>query len=151
MRIGVADPADRDVAPLVAGYIAAMHALEVGGGLYTLDHARLSAPDITFLTARDGATVVGFAALRHLGDDRGEIKSMATTPGFERRGVARALLDHIVMIARQRQWRRLNLETGSGPGFVAARTLYTAFGFVDGPSYGDYGDDPLLTFFYMDL
>jgi len=68
----------------------------------------------------------------------GELKSMRTHPLYLRRGVAAALLEHIIGEARRRNYRKLSLETGSGPAFEAALSLYRKRGFLDGESFGDY-------------
>ena len=53
---------------------------------------------------------------------------MRTHPNFLRQGVAATLLEHIIAVAHARGYRRLSLETGSGPGFEAA-----FLGFEPGP------------------
>ena len=63
---------------------------------------------------------------------------MRTHPLYLRRGVAAALLEHIIGEARRRNYRKLSLETGSGPAFEAALSLYRKRGFLDGESFGDY-------------
>ena len=66
------------------------------------------------------------------------MKSMRTHPDHLRKGVAAALLDHLIAEARRRGLRRLSLETGSGPAFDPALALYRKRGFVDGEAFGDY-------------
>ena len=63
---------------------------------------------------------------------------MRTAPTHLRKGVASALLDHIVRVARARGCRPMRLETGSGPAFDAVLSLYRRRGFVDGVVFGDY-------------
>ena len=58
--------------------------------------------------------------MKDLGGEIGEVKSMRTHPDHLRRGVASALLEHIIDEARRRGMRRLSLETGRGPAFEAA-------------------------------
>ena len=47
-----------------------------------------------------------------------------------RKGVATALLRHIIDEAKRRRYRRLSLETGSAAAFAPARTLYAKHGFI---------------------
>ena len=68
----------------------------------------------------DGPASAGIAALKQLGDGTGELKSMRTHPRHPRKGVASALLEHIIGEARRRGLRRLSLETGRGPAFEPA-------------------------------
>jgi putative acetyltransferase len=67
---------------------------------------------------------------------------MHTAAEARRRGVARALLDHVVGVARARGFRRLSLETGAGPAFAPARELYARAGFTPCGSFGDYRPSP---------
>ena len=78
------------------------------------------------------------AALRDLGGGQGELKSMRTHPDHLRRGVAAALLRHIIGQARQRGMTRLSLETGSGEAFEPALELYRRRGFESCGAFSDY-------------
>jgi putative acetyltransferase len=71
---------------------------------------------------------------------------MRTATAHRRKGVARAMLEHIIAEARNRAYRRLSLETGSSPAFAPARQLYESFGFTYGLPFGDYIDDPNSVF-----
>jgi len=63
---------------------------------------------------------------------------MRTHPEFLRRGVASALLEHIISAAKVKGMKRLSLETGSGIYFEPALSLYRRRGFVDGDEFADY-------------
>jgi putative acetyltransferase len=76
---------------------------------------------------------------------------MRTHPAFLRRGVAAALLEHIIGEARARGLARLSLETGSGPAFEPALTLYRRRGFSPGEAFGDYKRTAFNQFFHLDL
>jgi putative acetyltransferase len=151
VRIVADDLTHPHVAALLAEHLAGMRATSPADSVHALDLDRLRAPGVAFFTAWDGDELLGCAALRDLGDGTAEVKSMRTAAAHQRRGVARALLDHLTGVARARGWRRLSLETGSGPAFAAPLALYRGYGFVDGPSYADYGPDPFLTFLHLDL
>jgi len=105
---------------------------------HALDLSGLSQPGVSFWTAWDGDTLLGMAALRELAPDHAEIKSMRTAPAALRRGVARALLDHLIATARARGYTRLSLETGTAPMFAPANALYEAAGFRDCSAFGGY-------------
>jgi putative acetyltransferase len=91
------------------------------------------------------------AALKDLGGGVGELKSMRTAMGSLRRGVASALLDHIIEIARTRGLRRLSLETGSGQAFEPALALYRKRGFENGPAFGVYEPSAFNQFLHLSL
>jgi putative acetyltransferase len=90
--------------------------------------------------------LLGCGALKELAADHGEVKSMRTAAVHRRRGVARAVLTHIIGEAVRRRYARLSLETGSQPPFEPARRLYENFGFACCPPFGGYVDDPNSVF-----
>ncbi len=105
-------------------------------------------PKVTFVSYRDGGTVLGVAAIKDLGDRHAEIKSMHTAAEARGRGVGRALLNHLLQVARARGYERVSLETGTTPGFAAARALYEAAGFAPTGPFGGYpvtGDNTFYT------
>ena len=118
---------------------------------HALDVAGLRSPDIEFWTAWDDATLLGFGALRRLSDAHGEVKSMHTAPSMRRLGIGRAILRHIIAIARSKDLSRLSLETGSGEYFVPAQALYRSHGFVVCPPFAGYRADPNSVFMSLDL
>ena len=119
--------------------------------IHALDLGRLRQPDITFWSAWEGSSLLGCGALKGLDDTHGEIKSMRTAPRYLRRGVAAALLRHIIGESRRRAYRRLSLETGSAPAFAPARTLYAKHGFVVCGPFADYVEDPYSVFMSRDI
>ncbi|WP_369059912.1 GNAT family N-acetyltransferase [Caulobacter sp. 73W] len=136
---------------LLALHLDGMREHTPAGHVHALDVSRLKAPEITFWTARSGERVAGMAALRMLGDGVGELKSMRTHPDFIRQGVAAALLEHVIATAKARGLTRLSLETGSGPGFDAALTLYRQRGFTSGGAFGDYRASDFNQFLHLQL
>ncbi len=49
---------------------------------------------------------------------------------------------HIIQEAERRGYATVNLETGTQPGFVPARTLYESVGFHYCGPFGSYSEDP---------
>ena len=117
-------------------------ALNVGG---------LLDPKVTFVSYRDGETVLGVAAIKELDAAHGEVKSMHTAAEARGRGVARALLSHLLATARARGYRRVSLETGTTPGFAAARALYESAGFIPTGPFGGYPQTEDNTFYSLAL
>jgi putative acetyltransferase len=115
---------------------------------FALDVDGLLDPAVTFVSYRDGDTVLGVAAIKELGTADVEVKSMHTRAEARGRGVGRALLGHLLDIARARGYRRVFLETGTTPGFAAARALYESAGFTPTGPFGGYpetGDNCFYT------
>jgi putative acetyltransferase len=119
--------------------------------VHALDLDGLRAPDITFWSVWSDRTLVGCGALRQLSSEHGEIKSMHTVADHRGKGVAAALLTHILGEARSRRYRRVSLETGTMEGFAPARALYTRFGFRPCPPFGAYREDPNSVCMTLDL
>ena len=143
------DPA---VAALLRLHLADTAQYSPPESVHALDLAALSVPEISFWTAWDGAALLGCGALKALGGAEGEIKSMRTAPAWLRQGVAAALLEHIISVARARGYRRLSLETGTNPAFAPAHALYRRFGFGDCGAFADYPrDDPNSRFMSLAL
>lgn len=127
-----------------------------------LEFCRLQSPpdsmhalDLDALREREGLVfwsawldgqLVGCIALQALDPTHGEIKSMHTAEDQRGRGVARALVEHVLGEARRRSYRRLSLETGTMDGFKPARELYRRFGFEMCPPFGSYYEDPNSAF-----
>lgn len=140
---------DAQVQALLAEHVRFGRAHSPADNAHVLEASGLGAPGITFWSAWDGEALAGFVALKELGPDHGEVKSMRTAPTHLRRGVARALLEHLVAVARARGYRKLSLETGTAPAFDAANRLYEAAGFSDGPVFGGYPASPHNRFMTM--
>jgi putative acetyltransferase len=142
---------DPRVVALLHLHLESMHVHSPPGTVHALDLAALKRPQVTFFTAWDGEELLGCGALRELSADHGEIKSMRTAPRHVRKGVAAALVRHIIDEARRRGYRRLSLETGSGDAFEGAIGLYRKFGFVSGETFGGYVATDFNQFFHLQL
>lgn len=151
MRIDLADFDCPQVLDLLRIHLAGMHANSPPGSVFALDLSGLQRPDVTLYAAWNDDALVGLGALKELAPHRGEIKSMRTHPGYLRKGVARRLLDHLIEEARQRRYRRLSLETGSGPAFDPALQLYLSNCFVTGPAFADYVKSDFNQFLHKEL
>lgn len=145
-------PLGADLADLMARHTAAMHAETPPESIHMLPAAALAAPGIAFYVMRDEAgRAIGMGAFKHLSGRAAEIKSMHVLAELRGRGLARAMLNHLVAEARAAGVTRLYLETGSQPGFAAARALYARAGFAECPPFEGYRPDPASVFMVRDL
>jgi putative acetyltransferase len=151
MNIREDDLSSAPVRDLLRLHLEHMHASSPPGSVYALDLSGLRAPGVTVWTAWHNNALAGIGALKDLGDGTGELKSMRTHPAFLRRGVAAALLEHIIAAARQRGLVRLSLETGSGPAFEPALALYRRRGFVAGAAFAQYERSEFNQFLHLPL
>ncbi|WP_425861941.1 GNAT family N-acetyltransferase [Arthrobacter sp. TWP1-1] len=146
ISIQLDDPDSADVQQLLDEHLADMRATSPAESVHALDHAALKKSEIAFWTVREGGVLLGCGALKHLGADQGEIKSMRTVPAARGRGIAASLLGQILAEARGRGYRKLYLETGSDEFFAPARRLYGRHGFAECEPFADYILDPYSVF-----
>ncbi len=132
-------------------HLQGMHDNSPPGQTFALDLSGLLQPDVTVWSVRRGQAIAGIGALKALDRQTGELKSMRTHPAFLRQGVAALLLEFIIAEARQRDYRALMLETGSGPAFEPALALYRQRGFADAPPFGGYEQSDFNQFLTLSL
>ncbi len=151
MRIIEDDLSDDRVRALLAYHFEMMHENSPPGMAYVLDVDGLKAPEMSFWSAWDGDALLGFGALKELEPGWGEIKSMRTHPDHLGKRVGAAILDHIIAVAKARGYKRLSLETGSTPTFLAAIALYKKRGFESGEAFAGYATSDFNQFLHLDL
>ncbi len=151
LRIVVDDLTGPGIIALLERHLATMRAQSPPESVHALDLDGLRARQVTFWSVYDGEDLVGCGALKDLGAGHGEIKSMHTAAEARGRGVAAAMVSHILAEARRRGYARLSLETGAPEEFAPARRLYARFGFTETGPFGDYVLDPFSVFMTLEL
>ncbi|MEM8848984.1 MAG: GNAT family N-acetyltransferase [Pseudomonadota bacterium] len=144
MRVGAADPRAPGCAALLAQSHALMQAMFQPGECHYLDLDALAKPHIRFVAAEADGAVVGTGAIK-LHDGYAEVKSMFTAVDARGRGVADAILRHLIGLAEAEGRPILRLETGVG--LDAAHRLYIRHGFVPCAPFGGYRKIPASLFF----
>ena len=151
MHIEIDDLSRPQVQALLQEHLDNMYELSPPEQVFALDLSKLRVPEITVWTIWDDRQLLGCGALKELTPFHGEIKSMRTPNAARGKGAGRELLQHIVAVARDRDYRMLSLETGSHPAFEPAHNLYRSHGFsVSGP-FGTYLPDPHSVFMQLQL
>ena len=151
MQIKLDDLSGPEIRDLLEEHLKNMHEISPPESVHALDIAKLRQPDITFWTVWEGEELLGCGALKELDSTHGEVKSMRTSSAHRRKGVARAVLEHIIAEAKSRKYARLSLETGSQKEFEPAQKLYEQFGFTFCPPFADYTEDPHSVFMTKEL
>lgn len=146
MRIEIDDLSRPQVHALLREHLDDMYATSPPESVHALDLEQLKKPDITFWTVWADGELLGCAALRELEPAHGEVKSMRTARAHRGKGVAQAVLSHILAEARRRGYTRLSLETGAQAAFEPARRLYARNGFTFCGPYVGYRPDPNSVF-----
>ena len=116
-----------------AGPIAAMSRELIEAGLpWSWTPGRvarnLGQPDTLVLTAREDATLAGFAIMQ-FGDERAHLSLLAVRPDFRRQGVARRMLDWLGASALTAGIASIGLELRESN--LDARRFYLKLGFVE--------------------
>ena len=139
------------IAELLTEHLRSLFEVTPVKSRHALNLEQLRKPEITFWSAWIGPEVAGCAALKQLDAEHGEVKSMRTAKGHLRKGIASALLAHVISEARRRGYRRLSLETGAMPYFAPAHALYRKFGFTDCGPFVGYAEDSNSVFMTKEL
>ncbi|WP_379545422.1 GNAT family N-acetyltransferase [Qipengyuania sp. DSG2-2] len=87
-----------------------------------------------FWVATSHGRVAGFVGIRiHAEDSMGEIHIIAVSPGAQRAGVARALIDHSEAVVQERGMSMMMVETIGDEGHAPARKTYESMGYQQWP------------------
>ncbi len=151
MIIKVDDLTSPEVSELIGEHLHGMTLHSPPESIHALGLDALKNPEITFWTVWDGDQLMGCGALKELDRQHGEVKSMRTATVHLRKGVAQAMLEHIISEAKTRGYQKLSLETGSMEAFIPARKLYEKYGFAYCPPFSDYDEDPNSLFMTKEL
>jgi putative acetyltransferase len=141
-RIAADDPRRPDVRALLERHLAFALETTPPEHSFALDTDGLLDPAITFYGYRVSGELLGIGALKALSPSHGEIKSMHTAAAARGRGMGRAMLTHLLAVARSRGYARVSLETGTMAEFAAARALYASAGFTPCEPFADYEPSP---------
>lgn len=140
-RIVEDDLTGAEVAALLDFHLAEMHRWSPACKIHAMPIERLREPDVTFYSAWDGHALAAVGALKEIGPERGELKSMRAAPEYRGKGAGRAILEHLLAEAGRRGYAWLGLETGRPEPFEPARRLYESYGFAECRAFGDYVSD----------
>jgi putative acetyltransferase len=151
LRVEQDDVTRSEVVALLAEHMRDMRDTTPPESIHALDLDALRKPDVTCWSIWEGEHLMGFGALKELDRTHGEVKSMRTPFAQRRRGAGRAILAHIIDVARTRGYEHLSLETGSSDAFQPARWLYESFGFTTCGPFADYTLDPNSVFMTLEL
>jgi putative acetyltransferase len=146
MEIKLDDLSGPEIRALLEEHLRNMYSISPPESVHALDINALRRPEISLWTVWSEGQLLGCGALKELDVQHGEIKSMRTAMAHRRKGVARAVLTHVIEEARKRKYARLSLETGSEHEFEPARRLYESFGFKYCGPFEGYVEDPNSVF-----
>jgi putative acetyltransferase len=127
--IAPADPRSADVRALLNSHLEFSRVTTPAGYAFAFDIEDLLGPAVRFFAAREEGELVGVGALHRLDPRHAELKSMHTRESARGRGIARAIVEHLLGFTREQDYERVSLETGTMEAFAPARALYASMGF----------------------
>ncbi|MFZ9394432.1 MAG: GNAT family N-acetyltransferase [Erythrobacter sp.] len=132
---------DPRVLDLLRLHLEEMHSWSPPESVHALPPEKLRADDVAFFAAWEGERLAAVGALKALGADCGELKSMRAAPEYRGKGAGEAILHHLLAEARARGYRWVGLETGRPAPFQPAQSLYRKHGFAECAPFGNYVSD----------
>ncbi len=145
------DPRASDVRALLELHLAFSNEHSPPEDVHALDLSGLLRADVSFFSYRRNGELLGIGALKTLDADHAEVKSMHTAEAARGQGIGRAMLDHLLAVARARGVRRVSIETGSMAAYAPARSLYAQTGFEPCEPFGAYGHSPNSAYMTLPL
>jgi putative acetyltransferase len=145
------DPQAPDVRQLLERHLTFAHAHTPPQDVHALDIDGLLDPSVAFFSYRAAGQLLAVGALKQLDRRHAELKSMHTAQAARGRGIGRAMLDHLIGVARDRGCDRVSLETGTMAAFAPARALYTSAGFTPCGPFGNYTESPSNSFMTLPI
>ncbi len=149
--IGIDDPGADDVRALLERHLAFAHEHTPPEDVHALEPAALLQTAMTVFSARRDHQLLAVGALKQLDATQGELKSMHTVEAARGQGIGRAMVDHLLGVARYRGYRQVSVETGAMEAFGPARALYLSCGFTPCGRFGDYPESPNSAFMTLVL
>lgn len=149
--IALDDPRADDVRALLDRHLSFAHEVTPPGHVHALEIAGLLDPSVTFFSARRDGALLGVGALNQIDASHAELKSMHTLEAARGQGVGRAMVEHLLSVAVDRNCRRVSLETGTMEAFAPARAMYEKVGFLPCEPFGKYTANPNSTCMTINL
>jgi putative acetyltransferase len=144
-EISIDDPRAGDVRALLERHLAFANTHSPPEDVHALDLDGLLDPAITFFSFRSDGRLLAVGAIRRLDESHAELKSMHTAEEARGQGIGRAMVDHLLGVARERGFRQVSIETGTMEAFAPARALYAGVGFETCGPFGEYFYSPNST------
>ena len=139
LQLDLADPADPQIAALIQTHHESSRRHYDEADCHALDTDAVAEKGVAMYAAWLDGQAVAIGGFKALGNGEVELKSMHTSKAARGRGVAAALLAHLMDAARNAGHHTMRLEAGRADDYAApARALYTRHGFTECAPFGDY-------------
>ena len=130
-----------DVNELLKKHFIELKAASPIGSTHVLDISGLKTSSIKFWSLWEKEKLFGCGALKFLGDQNGEFKSIRIHDDYRNQGNGIKIINHLIMEAKKLDINRLNIETGAGKFFEPARKLFKECNFHPCEPFAHYKKD----------
>ena len=130
-----------EVNKLLAKHFIELKAASPDGSAHVLDIPGLKDSSIKFWSFWENDRIFGCGALKLLGKDHGEFKSIRIHDNFKNQGNGIKVIKHLIDEAKKLKIRRISLETGAGKFFDPARKLFKNCDFTPCKPFAHYKED----------
>ena len=131
-----------EVNKLLIKHFIELRAASPEGSAHVLDIPGLKVPSIKFWSLWENNSLVGCGALKFLGNDHGEFKSIRIHDDYRKKGNGVKIIEHLIDEAKKLKIKRISIETGAGKFFEPARKLFSKCKFEPCEPFAHYKKDP---------
>ena len=140
-----------EVNDLLNKHFIELRSVSPEGSVHVLDIPGLKISSIKFWSLWENEQLIGCGALKFLGENHGEFKSIRISDKFRKNGLGIKIITHLINEAKKLNVKRISVETGSGAFFVPARKLFKKCGFEPCKPFAHYKEDPNSCYFSLDI
>ena len=130
-----------EVNKLLKNHFIELRAASPEGSAHVLDIPGLKDSSIKFWSLWENDRIFGCGALKLLGKDHGEFKSIRIHDNFKNQGNGIKVIKHLIDEAKKLKIKRISLETGAGKFFYPARKLFKKCDFTPCKPFAHYKED----------
>ena len=140
-----------EVNDLLNKHFIELRSVSPEGSVHVLDIPGLKISSIKFWSLWENEQLIGCGALKFLGENHGEFKSIRISDKFRKNGLGIKIITHLINEAKKLNVKKISVETGSGAFFVPARKLFKKCGFEPCKPFAHYKEDPNSCYFSLDI
>ena len=140
-----------EVNDLLNKHFIELRSVSPEGSAHVLDIPGLKISSIKFWSLWENEQLIGCGALKFLGENHGEFKSIRISDKFRKNGLGIKIITHLINEAKKLNVKRISVETGSGDFFAPARKLFKKCGFEPCKPFAHYKEDPNSCYFSLDI
>tara|TARA_B100001564_G_C20218604_1_gene480635 strand:- start:67 stop:522 length:456 start_codon:yes stop_codon:yes gene_type:complete len=133
---------DIKVNELLKKHFIELRSVSPSGSAHVLSIDGLKNETIKFWSIWDNKDLIGCGAIKILGQNLGELKSIRVHDKFREKGYGKRIISILITKSKSIGIKSIFIETGSGKFFEPARKLFKSCGFEECDPFGHYKNDP---------